>query len=186
MDVQKLSKSERTRLQILEAAALLLSKKPDATLAEIADQAGIGRATLHRHFAHRDDLMRQLALSSLDGINAACRPVMEQAETALQALEEIINSLVPMGDQYRFLASSSLIYTDPEIQERYNRHLIRLSELFEQLKEENVIDTQVPTAWVVAVIDSLIYAAWINADDGYLARRDAPALALRTILKGLG
>ena len=181
----KLSKTEKTHQSLLQAAAILLSKQPDATLNDIAVQAGVGRATLHRHFKNRDDLMHQLAMNALDSVNAICKPAIDNAENALAALEAIVDELVPLGDQYRFLASTPLTYTDPDVKGRYDRHLYRLSELAEQLKEEKVMDRQIPTVWIVAVIDALVYAAWFSVEDGYLARRDAPSLALRTLLKGL-
>ncbi|MEM1316029.1 MAG: helix-turn-helix domain-containing protein, partial [Pseudomonadota bacterium] len=46
-----------SRDAILEAAFQLYARRPDASLAEVAQRAGVGRATLHRHFGSREALI---------------------------------------------------------------------------------------------------------------------------------
>src|SRR5690242_8207277 len=50
--------SERTRQAILDAAARVLGRKPDAAMTDIAEEARVGRATLYRHFPTRESLVR--------------------------------------------------------------------------------------------------------------------------------
>ena len=67
--------TERTRAVILEAAARVLGRRPDAAMADIADEAGVGRATLYRHFPTRDSLLQgaeEAGIAELtEGIEAA-------------------------------------------------------------------------------------------------------------------
>ncbi|MEV0347284.1 helix-turn-helix domain-containing protein [Nonomuraea sp. NPDC050680] len=57
----------RTRSAILDATARVLGRRSDAAMAEIADEAGVGRATLYRHFPrcarHRPRPQRLTAVS---------------------------------------------------------------------------------------------------------------------------
>jgi AcrR family transcriptional regulator len=55
--------ARRSRQRILDAAAELLARDPRATMADIAVAAGVGRSTLHRHFATRVELGRALDAS---------------------------------------------------------------------------------------------------------------------------
>ncbi len=50
--------SERTRRAILDAAARVLGQRSEAGMADIAEEAGVGRATLYRHFPTRESLIQ--------------------------------------------------------------------------------------------------------------------------------
>jgi AcrR family transcriptional regulator len=52
--------AERTRRAILDAAGELLQADPEASHAEIARAAGVGRASVYRHFPERSDLVTAL------------------------------------------------------------------------------------------------------------------------------
>lgn len=49
--------AERTRRAILDAAGLLLQMDQEASHADIAREAGVGRASVYRHFPERSDLI---------------------------------------------------------------------------------------------------------------------------------
>ncbi|WP_205695828.1 TetR/AcrR family transcriptional regulator [Conexibacter sp. SYSU D00693] len=58
---------------ILQAASLLLADQPRASMQDIAEAAGVHRATVHRHFPSRDDLLMALRRRSLDDTIALLR-----------------------------------------------------------------------------------------------------------------
>ncbi|MSW53153.1 MAG: TetR family transcriptional regulator, partial [Actinobacteria bacterium] len=59
--------------QIVTAALATLNADPGASMAEIAEAAGVGRATLHRRFATRDDLVLEIGHRSLGRWEATLR-----------------------------------------------------------------------------------------------------------------
>ena len=154
-------------------------------MAEIAAKAGVGRATLYRHFPTREDLIRALALESLRQTDEATKQIPADRASAVQVLAEVFEAIVPLGDRFRFLSNEPAAFHDPEIKAAHDRQLDELAELVEAMKAEGSLDRAVPTAWVVATIDALVYAAWDTVDDGAVARRDAAKLAFRTIMRGL-
>jgi AcrR family transcriptional regulator len=63
--------TERTRRAILDAAARVLGQRSDAGMADIAEEAGVGRATLYRHFPTRESLIAGVQEAGTDELVAA-------------------------------------------------------------------------------------------------------------------
>ena len=84
-----------TRDEVLAAAQRHLNVDPRASMAVLAAAAGVGRATLHRHFASRDDLLHELGTRELDTETAAATlgvavKYREDAERVKQALDVML------------------------------------------------------------------------------------------------
>lgn len=179
---QSKSKSEQA---VLAAAAAALAQNPGASLREIATQAGIGRATLYRYFPSREVLVRELAMAAIIAIDQVTAEVSAQNLPTDEALLEFLKGVVPLGDQFHFLVTETSAYQDPEVKVAYERQLNELDAFVTKLKQDDVIASEVPNAWVTVVIDSLIWAAWSAINSGDLARNHAARLTYRTLLKGL-
>lgn len=173
-----------TRDAILEAAMLVFTEDPSSSLGEVAKRAGVGRATLHRHFRSRADLVDALSLRALDETDAATAS-LDEAPDARTALLEMFRAVIPLGSQYGFLRAER-DSKNPDLRRRYQRQLDGVREMVEALKLDGDIARDVPTAWVVELIDSLIWAGWSVMERGSSTRDEAAALALRTVLDGLG
>lgn len=94
--------ASRNRERIVNAAReAIVEFGPDVPLDEVARRAGVGNATLYRHFADRTELIRQMTLSVMvratksaedalaeepDAFAALCRFVFEAAEERIGAL----------------------------------------------------------------------------------------------------
>ncbi len=173
------------QLEILDAAFAVLATNPAASMADIAIAAGIGRATLHRHFGTREVLFAALSRQAIREIDDATAH-LDDCATALDALRELFEVIVPLGDRFHVLTFEPALLGDPELAVENQRQLDELRELVDALRQEGVVAPDVPAAWGVAAIDALIYAAWTAVQDGSIAKKDAPGLALRTVLSGLG
>lgn len=174
-----------TKDSLLDAAATVLSQKPAASLNEIAQAAGVGRATLYRYFPSREALLRELTIESFERSRQITTSVLAKSKNATEILRNLIIELIPLGDRYHFLLSGPTFEDDPEIAKLYKQEEQELAELVEFLKAEGVVAADIPTAWVSAAFEGLIYAAWTAVHEGYIARRDAPDLLFNTFLKGV-
>lgn len=95
------------RTRLLEAARTLLADDPDATMAEIARAAGVGRGTAYRHFPTREDLVGAVRRQARDDAEANelefVRPPGQLAHVARTPLSvtEVLNKVPPyqLGDQ---------------------------------------------------------------------------------------
>ncbi len=178
-------KYRKTQAAILDAAAARWAANPGASLGEIAADAGVGRATLHRYFPSREALARELALDALRACDEACTEIEEQASSAADALARVIAALVPLGDRVQCLVSLPEVFQDTEVVGVCRRQSRETADLVEAAKAEGGLDPTVPTAWIVEALDALIYAAWTAVQDGRLAKNDAALFVDRTLFHGL-
>ena len=164
------------------AAAELWSQNPGASVSEVAQRAGVGRATLHRHFPARADLLRAVAIQALDETDAACAH-LGSLPTARQALAGMFEAMIPLGVPFGFLARCPV--DDPEVERRYQEQVHSLEELIEGLRGEGLVAADVPTVWAVEVVNELIWMGWSLVSRGELTPRAAAQLSVRTALRGL-
>ena len=173
----------RTLEAILEAALGLFNADSGVTMSEIAKAAGVGRATLHRHFKDKDDLIQTLYARCIEEMNTAVLATDSTDKPAVARLHAMLKSAIPLGDRYAFRSFERM--EDEHLQTAYQEQLNWTSALIEQLKDEQEIAKEVPTSWAVAQVDQVIWTAWTAVWNSELTTDDAADLALRTLLKGL-
>ena len=172
------------REAIVDAAIDTFARNPGASLAEVAARAGVGRASLHRHFPSRNDLITDITRQCMDEIDAATAKALDGARSAQERLLKMLEAIVPLGDRYHFLSAEA--FHDEGLWTRYEEELDWLARLVDDLKAEGVIAADVPRSWAVANIDAQVWLAWSEVAAGKLAPAHAADLALRTLLEGLG
>lgn len=173
-----------TKDAIMEAAFELLSRNLGASLAEIAERAGVGRATLHRYFASREDLMRTLAMTALKEMDAAAEDACADATSYAEAARRTLEALIPLGDRHGFLTREPL-EDDPAIAAEFERQISETRDMVDGAKSEGVFDRAVPTAWIAQAYDHLLFAAWESVKAGEATPAQAADLAWRTLTTGL-
>ncbi|PME08460.1 TetR family transcriptional regulator [Corynebacterium ulcerans] len=96
------SDAMRRRNSLIEAGmSLLIKDGKDMTLESVAEEAGVGIATLYRNFPTRNDLVHSCIIAIADrGIaelkRIADNPPCDQ-ETALNQLNELVNLITAVG-----------------------------------------------------------------------------------------
>ena len=161
---------------IIEAAFMLLNADPTSSLADIASAAGVGRATLHRHFAGREDLIRALTAQALEEMNIAADTAARDARSYGTALRNILHTMIGLGDRHWFLVremSGDL----PEVRAELDRQKHEFAEVIKGGKRENLFHQLCPEEWIAQTYDHLIHAAWEMVRDGHATQRQATDLA---------
>lgn len=161
----------------------MLGKDPRATLADVAKGAGVGRATLHRYFASREELVSVLALESIQAIDEACAAIDYYGQSPTVSLRQTLEVTVPLGARYAFLAYQATF--DEEVMRELSRQHDETRQLVEAVKSEGTFDAEIPTSWIVTTIDHLIYAGWSAVQAGTPAPQVVD-LMMRTLTRGLG
>ncbi|MDX8348094.1 helix-turn-helix domain-containing protein [Cognatiyoonia sp. IB215446] len=173
-----------TRDAITEAAFAVFAENQAASLRDVAERAGVGRATLHRHFPGRAELMRALANIALVELEEAVEEATANAESYEEGFRLSLMATVPLANRQWFLANEGLD-ADPEIGAAYASSLAALCTDVEAAKEEGAFDPHVPTAWIVEAYENLTYAAWSLVRSGEATPKQAAELAWRTLSRGL-
>lgn len=169
----------------MDAAAAVFAANPGASLREVADAAGVGRATVHRHFPGREDLVREIAFRAVEEAAAAMDAARLEEGPVEGAVGRLAEALVPMGHRFHFLLAEGQLDSDPEFLAAERELVERLERLAERGRREGVFGTDVPPVWIVDAIGALVYAAWEGVSRGRVASRDAPGLVSGTLLFGL-
>jgi len=173
-----------TRDAIIEAAFQMFAERPTASLGDVADRAGVGRATLHRYFPGRLELMRALAKIALEELDIAVEAATANAESYEEGFRLALGAMVPLANRQWFLAHESL-EADEEIAAAYQTSLNELRDDIENAKKEGVFDQSVPTVWIAEAFENLTYAAWTLVRTGDVTPSQAADLAWRTFYHGL-
>lgn len=179
------SRQQRTKEKMLSLAMNILAKDPKASMNDIAEAADVGRATLFRYFKSRKQLVIELIGEAKQRLDTATRPILEKNLGAGETLERIIKVLVPLGASFHFLSFETIHSGNDAIEAIYDNQLILTKELSTRLKTEGIVASDIPVAWVAAVLDNLIYTAWVTISEGDIAPNEAPGLVLKTFLKGV-
>ena len=172
------------RTQIVETAFAVLADSPTASLAEIAAAAGVGRATLHRHFKGREDLLEAMAHRAVAEIDDAVAAATAEAESHAEALRLTFEALAPLAHRLWFLANEPLERI-PSVAAAYAAQRAELEAAIEAAKGEGAFAADAPLSWIVAAYEALVYAAWEQVRDQELTPRQATSLAWRTLTNGL-
>jgi len=170
---------------ILESAARLLVVDRGASLGRIADAAGVGRTTLHRHFRSREALIRAIAMDAVEECEVAIREARLEEGSAREATGRLFEALIPVGERYHFLLAEAQLDEDPALSEAEERISGPIRDLIERGKEDGTFRADVPTAWALNAMGALLFAAWEGVRDGELAPRETPVLVTETLFSGL-
>lgn len=182
-----------TREDVLTAAQRQLNRDPAASMAAVAEAAGIGRATLHRYFTTREALLTEIGTRSLDrweaqleqrGVAAAVESGDPEQITA--CLAGLVDDYVADAEDFGFVLTDTYMCTSPPLVERSQRLASREAELYAAAQAAGVLRADVTPHWLGHAIYGLLVAARDALREGDVPRRGVGELVLSTFLTGAG
>lgn len=167
----------RNRKKILAATVAAIRKNADASVADIATEAGMGRVTLYGHFQTRAELVEAALVDSLERGEEVLREVPLDGE-ATQALQRLIASSWMLVDESRaLLAAAQKELPAARIRELHENAETRMRVLLERGQHEGALRTDLPVTWLLTTT----HVVMNGASEEVLAGRLDPATAPRFI-----
>ncbi|WP_148614653.1 TetR/AcrR family transcriptional regulator [Nocardioides rubriscoriae] len=182
-----------SRDDILAAATRHLNVDPRASMAVLATAAGVGRATLHRHFASREDLLHELGTrsldrweASLDAADADGAATSGDPERILACLRDLLSRFLADSDDFGFALTDSYLLGADDLLARSDRLVEREVLLYAAAQATGILRADVPPRWLGHAVYGLLVAAREAVRDGDVARRDLDTVVLSQFLEGGG
>ncbi|MET7621025.1 helix-turn-helix domain-containing protein [Streptomyces sp. NPDC005408] len=172
------------REQVLRTAAALLSRKSTATMDEVARAAGIGRATLHRHFAGRDALVKALEQLGIQEFEVSIDRARLDEGTADDGLRRLVAEMEPVAELLAFLVTENQLFEGDQINEGWSRLDARVSALFRRGQEQGVFRIDLTPAWLTEALYGLIGTCAWAVMDGRVAKNDFQYMIAELLLGG--
>jgi TetR/AcrR family transcriptional regulator, mexCD-oprJ operon repressor len=174
--------ARRNIAAILDATVECLSRDPQASIADIAAAAGVGRITLYGHFASRAEL-----------IDAAFEHALHQADQVLDAVDlsgdprdalaRLIASSWQIMDRFRGALANAERELPPErIRGHHGEPMSRVGALISRGQHAGVFRTDLPLEWLVTLFYTVMHGAAAEITAGRLASDDAPRVITATLL----
>lgn len=166
--------AQRNRAKILAAAVTAIRKNPDASVADIAAEAGVGRMTLYGHFKTRPELIEAALVESLDRAENVLSEVPLDGD-AREAFSRVIASSWRLLDQSRALLATAQKELPPaRIRELHEKAEARVRSLVERGRRDGVFRTDLPVSWLLATTHVVMNGAAEEVRAGRLDPDDAP------------
>ncbi len=177
---------QKSQAAIIKAGMQLLSKNSEASLSDIAREAGVGRTTLYRLYDTKEKLIKAIAIHCLDSFERATEQLESEAKSALHAFHLMFKAIFPLSAEMEFLMKlGDLEEGDPEVFAIYRRQANDIAELVKGAQAEGSMSKDIPIAWVVNLVEGLLYTAWLTNKEKPMKHDVLADLAFHTFCNGV-
>jgi AcrR family transcriptional regulator len=168
---------------ILDAAERCLAADPDASMSDIASEAGLGRVTIYGHFKTRAELIEVVARRVLDDANEVLSEVdlTGNAPVALARLVEASWKVTIRSGSLVIAAEKAL---PPHVVREAHAGPLedRVHDFLAGAQRAGTFRTDLSTPWLVATFHATLHAAANEIDAGRLNADEAASVITATLL----
>ena len=120
---------QRVAVAILDGAAQIFAVQGEASMNDVAEAAGVARATVYRYFPNREALLDELAQVAVSDVEAGLTSARIDEVEPEEGISRAVRALLDVGDSFVLLVRERG-RSDPE---RFERQLIQpVRRLFER------------------------------------------------------
>ena len=172
------------RDHVLRSAAALLTRRSTATMDEVAKAAGISRATLHRHFAGRDALVRALEALGIAECEGALDAARLDEGPARDAVRRLVEEIQPAAGLLAFLYTENQLFEGEAQNEGWAHIDDRIATLFRRGQSSGEFRIDLTPAWLTEALYGLLASGAWAVTEGRVARKDFTHMIVELLLGG--
>jgi|UPI00037A794C AcrR family transcriptional regulator len=177
----------KTEQDIITAAITVFAADARAPMTAVAKAAGISRMTLCRYFPCRDRLIKKIdtyliaqAVQCFDAAIAAHDEPLEQLHAFFDSrIERVQGHLVLMKLNDDFFDDH---HPEASACAEINGKVMGLLASLRQRKE---INGELTDAWIMFLLHSIVFGAWMAKKSGTVVPRDIPRLAWESFMRAI-
>jgi TetR/AcrR family transcriptional regulator, mexCD-oprJ operon repressor len=174
--------ARRNVAAILDAAQHCLSTDPQATVAHIAQAAGVGRVTLYGHFKTRAELVDAV----LEQVSAQSSQTLDAVDTSgdpAAALVRLVTATWQVVHRFNAIRQAAECELPEErVRTHHDVHFRRLDALIARGQRTGAFRHDLPRHWLITVCYRLMHAAADDCAAGRIKHQDAGRLIAATLL----
>jgi TetR/AcrR family transcriptional regulator, mexCD-oprJ operon repressor len=145
---------QRVTAAILDGAAQIFAVQGEhASMNDVADAAGVARATVYRYFPNRDALLDALAAAAVGAVETRLTSARVDEVAPEEGIARVVRALVGLGDSFVLLAREQP-RSDPERLERVLTQPLR--RLFERGQADGEIRDDITSARLTDALIGLV------------------------------
>src|SRR5919202_2425494 len=144
----------RVSAAILEAAAAVLVERGEqASMSDVAEAAGMARATVYRYFPNREALFEALGRLAVEEAGERLQAVRLEEVAVPEAFERSVRALVAIGDSFVVVSRESARPDPAEFERRVASPLRGLVERAQSLGE---VRDDLPASWLMESLIGIV------------------------------
>lgn len=173
-----------TAAAIIDSAAKLIAERGEAaSMEEIATAAGVGRATLYRYFPSREELLRAMALASVQELTLRIREAELDAVGFDEAIARLTRGIIATGSRYVAVNGDSARYG--EIHPEFDAEVIApIRALFDRAQADGLLRPELSPDLAMQLFSGLVKAAVDATTSGRQGVEEAAAAVASLFLDG--
>jgi len=172
--VNQRADAQRNRAKILAATVTAIRKNPDASVADIAAEAGVGRMTLYGHFQTRAALIEAALVESLERGEEVLREVPLDGDAREAFARLVASSWVLVDQSQALLAAAQKELPAARIRELHESAEARMRGLLLRGQREGAFRADLPVSWLLTTTHVVMNGAAEELRTGRLDPDDAP------------
>ncbi len=178
---------KQTERDIIESAIRVFAADAQAPLTKVAKEAGVSRMTLARYFPCRNSLVKNIDHYLIVQAEESFDRAVAASDDPLQQLKCFFDSRMSRIQGHLVLMKLNDDFFDDHHPKSSACAGIneRMFSLLKRLRAAQRIRPEIPDAWVIHMLHSTVFAAWVADKTGTVAPRDIPVLAWQSFWRAI-